>query len=276
MCAFCNSTFIWDAKWRKREPESIVEELEFLINNYGKKIVIFADNSFNIDLKRVDRFCDLMIEKELKVLWSTSVRADIITPETAKKMKAAGCYNVAVGVESANNEVLKKMNKQTTIEKTTEGIKIFREAGIEVLCQFVIGSPGDTFDTVKESIEYAKESECDYINFYSVLPFKRTPQWDFVMENGNMVTKKIHEFHSINPRIVFDTKEFTYDERLEAINIAKREGFYSNKDKRNWLFDVAKEVSRKIQTMLPEEMGERIYLLLKSIYKIRIVKKNNL
>ncbi len=276
MCSFCNSTFIWDAKWRKREPESVVSELEHLSQNYGKKIVVFADNSFNIDLKRVDQFCELLVEKEIKILWSTSVRADIITEHTANKMKGAGCYNVAIGVESANNDILKKMNKQTTIEKLTEGIKIFRDAGIEVLCQFVIGSPGDTFETVKESIDYAKESECDYVNFYSVLPFKRTPQWDYVLKNGKLATQKIHEFHSINPRIVFETPDFSYNERLETINLAKKEGFYSNKDKKNWLFDVAKETSRKIQTMLPEATGERLYLILKSIYKIKIFKKNNL
>ncbi len=275
-CDFCNSTFIWDVKWRKRKPEKIIEELEFLLQKYGKKIVVFADNSFNIDLERVNEFCDLLIMKDLKILWSTSVRADIINRETAVKMKAAGCYNVAVGVESANNEVLRKMNKQTTIEKVTEGVKIFKNAGIEVLCQFVIGSQGDTLETVKESIEYAKQSDCDYVNFYSVLPFKRTPQWDFVVENGNLATEKIHEFHSINPRIVFDTPNFSYEERLEAIKLAKKEGFYSNKDKKNWLFDVAKETSRKIQTLLPGELGEKLYLILKSIYKIRFVKKNNL
>lgn len=275
LCAFCNATFIWSENWRKRSAENLVEEIDHLIKNYGKKILIFADNSFNIDLKRVEEFCDMLIQNKTKILWSTSVRADIITQPIANKMKESGCYNVAVGIESANNELLLKMNKQSTIEKLTEGIRIFKKAGIEVLGQFVIGSPGETLETVKESLDYAKNSECDYINFYTILPFRGTPQWDFVLENGEFVTKEIHEFHSINPRIVFETPEFSYNERLEAIKIARKEGFYSNQDKKNWWFDVAKETSRKTQNLLPESIGKRLYMVLKSIYRIKIVKKHN-
>jgi len=275
LCSFCNSTFIWSGKWRKRSTKSTIEEINYLIKNFGKKIMIFADNSFNIDLKRVEEFCELLIQNKTKILWSTSVRPDIITQPIAKKMKEAGCYNVAVGIESANNELLSKMNKQATIERITEGVDIFKKAGIEVLGQFVIGSPGETFEDVKESLDYAKNSKCDYVNFYSVLPFKGTPQWDYVANNGKLATTKIHNFHSINPRIVFETPEFSYDDRLKAIKMAKKEGFYSNQDKKNWWFDVAKETSRKMQTMLPESVGERLYMILKSIYKIKAVKKKN-
>lgn len=275
-CAFCNSTSIWTGSWRKRSPENMLAEIEYLIENFGKKIFVFGDNSFNIDMDRVEKFCDLLIAKDLKILWSASIRADKITQPLANKMRQAGCYNVAIGIESANNDILAIMNKQSTIEDITEGIKIFKKAGIEVLGQFVIGSPHDTLETVVESIDYAKNSECDFVNFYTVLPFKGTPQWDYVSEHGRFFTEVIHDFHSINPRIVFETPEFSYDDRLKAIKIAKKEGFYSNQDKKNWWFDVAKESSRKMQELLPEELGERIYLLMKSIYRMKIVKKNNI
>ena len=254
----------------------MVSEIELLLNNWGKKIFVFGDNSFNIDQQRVERFCDLLIGRNIKILWSVSLRADIMTPELADKMKEAGCYNVAIGIESANNEILSRSNKGTTSEKITEGIKMMKNAGIEVLSQFVIGSPYDTLETVKQSIEYAKTSGCDYTNFYTVLPFKGTPQWEYVKEHGTFFTDEIHDFHTINPRIVFETPEFPYKDRLEAIRLVKKHGFYSNKDKKSWLFDTAKETSRKIQSLLPEAAGEKLYLLLKSIYKLRVVKKNNI
>lgn len=274
-CAFCNSTSIWSGNWRKRSAEMIKQEIDHLIENYGKKIFIFGDNSFNIDNNRVEEFCDLLIASKTRILWSASIRADNIFQDLADKMKLAGCYNVAIGVESANNNILTKINKKTTIEEISEGIKIFKKAGIEVLGQFVIGSPYDTLQTVEESIDWAKNSDCDYVNFYSVLPFKGTPQWDYIAENGRFYTKVIHDFHSIKPRIVFDTPEFSYDDRLKAINRAKKEGFYSNQDKKNWWFDVAKESSRKMQNMLPDAVGEKLYMLLKSIYRIKMVRKNN-
>lgn len=275
-CAWCNSSSIWDQTCRTIDPENMIKEVEFLVGKYGKKIFVFGDNSFNVDLKRVEMFCDLLLEKNIDILWSVSLRADIMSPEIARKMKKAGCYNVSIGIESANNEMLKRIGKGTTIEKISEGIRMLKDAGIEIMSQYVIGSPGETLETVKESIAFAKQSGCDYTNFYMVLPYKGTRQWDYTEECGTFVTKDIHHFHSINPRIVFETPEFPYKDRLTAIKLVKKEGFYSNKDKKNWMFDVAKETSRKIQEMLPKEVGESVYLLLKSIYRLKVVKKNNL
>lgn len=274
-CAWCNSSSLWNRTYRARDPEKVVEEIEFLVSTYGKKIFVFGDNSFNIDLHRVERFCDLLISRKLKILWSISLRADIMTQEMAFKMKEAGCYNVAVGIESANNNILSKINKSTTIGQITEGIRMMKKAGIEVLAQYVIGNPYDTLETVKESIEYARNSEADYSNFYTVLPFRGTAQWDYVLNHGKLYTTEIHDFHTINPRIVFETPEFPYKDRLEAIRLAKKEGFYSNKDKKSWLFDFAKETSRKIQKLLPETAGERLYLALKSVYRLKMIKKHN-
>lgn len=275
-CSWCNSSSIWNRTYRTRDAASMVGEIELLLSKYGKKIFVFGDNSFNIDLNRVESFCDLLISRNIKILWSISLRADIMTRELAFKMKEAGCYNVSIGIESASNEILSRIGKSTTIEKISAGIKMVKDAGIEVLSQFVIGNPGDTLETVRQSIEYAKTSGCDYTNFYTVLPFKGTSQWDYVMKHGTFFTRVIHDFHTIHPRIVFETPEFPHKDRLEAIRLARKSGFYSNQDKKSWWFDVAKETSRKIQKMLPETAGERIFMLLKSIYRLRIVKKNNL
>lgn len=275
-CSWCNSSSIWGRHYREMSAERVVKELEHLVCTYGKKIFVFGDNTFNAELKRVDAFCDLLLEKKLDILWSISLRPDILTAEIAQKMKKAGCYNVSVGIESANNQILKNMGKGTTIEKITAGIKLLKDAGIEIMSQYVIGSPGETLDTIRESIAFAKQSGCDYTNFYSVLPFKGTTQWDYVKTHGTFLTEKIHKFHSINPRVVFETPEFSFEDRLEAIRLVRKEGFYSNKDKKNWWFDFAKDVGRKIQLMLPKETGERVYLLLKSIYRLKVVKKHNL
>ena len=274
-CVWCNSSSLWDQTQRAMSPEKMIKEIEFLIKNYGKKIFVFGDNSFNANLKRVEEFCNLLIEKDIQILWSISLRADILTQEIAHKMKKAGCYNVAIGIESANKEILSRMNKSTSIENITAGIKMLKEARIEIMSQYVIGSPGETLDTVKESIAFAKQSGCDYTNFYMVLPYKGTAQWDYVKEHGNFYTEHIHDFHSINPRIVFETPEFQYEDRLEAIRLVKKEGFYSNQDKKNWMFDLAKDTSRKIRYILPESIGDKVYMVLKSIYKLKIVKKNN-
>ena len=249
-CSFCNSTSIWQNKWRKRSAENLVAEIEFLINRYKNKTFCFSDNSFNIDMDRVNEFCELIIKKKIDILWSTPVRVENINPELAYKMKKAGCYNVGIGIESANNNILANLGKSTNIEKISEGISIFKKANIEVLGQFVIGSPGDTLDTVKESLNYAKNSELNFVMFYSVLPFKGTPQWDFIEKNGNFYSKIIHNYHSVRPRIVFDTPEFSYNERLEAIKLATNAGYYSDSNNRNSFFDIARDSVKWIQNYL--------------------------
>lgn len=274
-CAWCNSSSIWDHSHRSTSPENMLNEVEFLIRNYGKKIFVFGDNSFNVDLERVEAFCDLLLEKSINILWSVSLRADIMTQDIAHKMKKAGCYNVSIGIESANNYILEKIGKGTNIDKITTGIKMLKNAGIEIMSQYVMGSPFETLENIKESIEYAKQSGCDYTNFYAILPYKGTAQWEYIKEHGTFFSEHIHDYHSMEPRIVFETPEFNYDDRLAAIKLVKKLGYYSNQDKKNWMFDFAKETSRKIQNLLPETIGERLYLILKSIYRLKVVKKNN-
>jgi anaerobic magnesium-protoporphyrin IX monomethyl ester cyclase len=275
-CAWCNSSSLWGHSFRQRGTANVVEEIESLLEKYGKKIFVFGDNSFNIDLNWVEEFCDLLMAKKIKILWSVSLRADIMTQALAFKMKEAGCYNAAIGIESANDGILGHMGKATDIAKIKSGINMLKKAGIEVLSQFVIGSPHDTLETVTESIEFAKSSGCDYSNFYTVLPFKGTAQWEYVEKHGTFLAGHIHDFHSMVPKIVFETPEFPYKDRVEAIRLAKKEGFYSNKDKKSWLFDVAKETARQIQQILPATTGERIYMALKSVYQLKLVKKNNI
>lgn len=272
-CVFCNSSSIWLGKWRKREPEKVVEEMEYLIKNFKKKTFFINDNSFNIDLKRVEGFCNTILDKKLKFLWSTAVRAEIITLEIARLMKKSGCYNVGIGIESANNQILETMQKKNTIEAVQKGIRIFKEAGIEVLGQFVIGSPGDTLETVTESIEFAKKSGLDFVMFYSILPYKTTPQWDYVLNHGKLYNKKIHEYHTLKPRIVFETPEFPYIDRLKAIQLAKQKGYYSDSNDRNVFFDLGKDLASKIQQVLPSGISGKLYIIMKNIYR-KIIWKN--
>lgn len=266
-CSFCNSSSIWQNRWRARSPENIVDEIEYVIKEYRNKTFSFNDNSFNINMERVEKFCDLILERKVKILWSTPVRVEKITPELAKKMKKAGCYNVGIGIESANNKVLASMGKQITIEEITQGIEIFTSAGIEVLGQFVIGSPDDNLDSVKESLLYAKKSHLDFVMFYSILPYKGTPQWDYVKNNGTFYTETIHNFHSIKPRIVFETSEFTYTQRLDAIKLATEAGYYCDSNDRDDFYDFGRSLIKYIQMYLPVEISNRLYLLGKHIYR---------
>ena len=269
-CVFCNSHSIWTNKWRKRSAENIIAEVEYLFKNYSMKSFVFNDDSFNIDLGRVEKICDYLIEKKTGIIWTTSVRIDRISEGIARKMKQAGCYNVSIGIESANNEVLKLMSKSNTREKIYEGIQIFRGAGVDVMGQFMIGNPGDTLDTIKESIEYAKTSNLNGVEFYTALPYKDTQLWDYVTTHGRFLTDKpVWEYHTINPRIIFDTPEFPYEDRIKAVDLAIKNGFYHalSTDKRNIVLDLGKGIAKLAQFIFKGRLGNSIYLFLRSVYR---------
>ncbi len=269
-CVFCNSSSLWTNKWRKRSPENIISEIKFLLKNYGQKTLVFNDDSFNIDAKRVLQFCNLLIEEKLDILWSTSIRVDLLTQEIADAMHHSGCYNVSIGIESANNEVLKRMNKHTTTEKIYGGIQILRQAGIDVMGQFMIGNPGDTLESVKESIEFAKTSNLTGIEFYTALPYRDSLLWDFVQSHGKLLTDtEPYTYHNISPRIIFETPKFTYEDRLKAIELATKNGFYHalTHDEKNWLVDGGRIVAKKIQKIAKGNLGNKIYLGLRKAYR---------
>ncbi|MCP4551276.1 MAG: radical SAM protein [Bacteroidetes bacterium] len=268
-CVFCNSSSLWTNKWRKRSPENIIAEIKFLLQNYGQKTLVFNDDSFNIDAKRVFRFCNLLIEEKLGILWSTSIRVDLVTQEVANIMYRSGCYNVSIGIESANNEVLKLMKKHTTKEKTYDGIQILRKAGIDVMGQFMIGNPGDTLKSIKESIEFANNSNLTGVEFYTALPYRDSLLWDFVEKHGKLLTEaESYTYHNINPRIIYETSEFTYKDQLEAIDIATKNGYYYalTHDEKKWLVDSGRVIAQIFQKILKGKWGNQIYLGLRKAY----------
>lgn len=269
-CVFCNSATLWSRRWRSRSPESIVDEMEFLISNFGRKTFIFNDDSFNIDKNRTIRICELILEKKLNIIWSVPVRIDLITPEMATWMKRAGCYSVSVGIESADNEVLKLMNKQNTIEKIREGIEILKEAGIQLTGQFMIGNPGDTLETIKKSIEFAKASGLHQVEFYTALPYKGSGLWDFVNKKARLLTQvEPCHYHELNPRIIFETDEFPAEDRLKAIELAISNGFYHalSTDKKTQLLDFGKKTAQFIQKIVPGRFSNTVYLKMRKIYQ---------
>jgi anaerobic magnesium-protoporphyrin IX monomethyl ester cyclase len=269
-CVFCNSTTLWSRKWRSRKAEKIVEEMQYLIEHYGRKTFVFNDDSFNIDKKRTLQICETIISKKLDILWTVPIRVDLISTEIADKMKQAGCYSVSIGIESANNEVLRRMNKSNTIEKIKAGIEILKASGMHVTGQFMIGNPGDTLETIRESVEFAKSSGLQLVEFYTALPYKGSGLWQFVNEHAKMLTdKEPYHYHEINPRIVFETPEFPYQQRLEAIQLAVENGYYTalSTDHKSFLLDFGKKIAQLLQKMTSGKTGNKIYLKMREIYR---------
>lgn len=267
-CTFCATTQIWEEKWRKRSAENVVDEVIYLIRKYGAKPVDFHDACFNTDIKRVEKICDLFIEKKVKVPWTIrGFRADILNENIAKKMRKAGCAFVAIGIESANNEMLIRIGKKETKEEIADGIRILRSSGIDVLGQFMIGNPGETLEMVKESLKFSQESCLSSVVFGTAVPFPKTDLWDYIKKHGRfLIEPDCTRFGEIYPRVLFETPEFTEKERLEAIELARDAGVLAGEEYQNNIRkDVKNFVIGVIFKYFPGWISFQLYFLLRKL-----------
>jgi len=269
-CSFCAASQIWGRKWRPRSPKNIIEEIKYILKEFGTYPIDFHDDSFNIDLKRVDTLCDEFLRNNIKVPWGVrGFRVDRINDQIAAKMHRAGCTHLAIGIESANPQILKRIGKRETVEEIANGIKILRSASIKVTGQFMIGNQGETLETVKESIEFAKKNLSKAF-FGTAVPFPKTGLWDYVKEHGHfLVDVDCSEFESIYPRIIFETPEFSTQQRLQAIQLVKQAGFPcagEHEEKKSHLRSLRNKIIYKyLFKFMPSAISIRIYSLLRRL-----------
>jgi radical SAM superfamily enzyme YgiQ (UPF0313 family) len=172
-CTFCVGHKMVGRKPRFRDIKLCVDEIEEIAYGYGFKRVNVVDDLLTINHKRVFAFCDELLERGIKVEWTAFSRVDTVTKELLSKMKEAGCCFICYGVESGNQRILDLAKKRTNLEKIRKGIALTNEAGIDSLSSFIMGLPGETRETAKESLEFGK-SLGNLYGFHILSPYPGT------------------------------------------------------------------------------------------------------
>jgi len=240
-CVFCASTRFYGQKWRPRSAENVVEEVNHLYQNYGKIGLSgfnFADDNFLAKPDRVIKICDLLIEKGLSHLkWICEARVDSAEEMLYSKMYNAGCRALAFGIESGNEKVLKASRKGVTKDMVRNAVKIAKSVGFKIWGYFLFGLPGDTDETMKETIEFAKELDLDINAFHPVFMYPGTELGDeqsidwlsFIIEEeldaGAGHQNNISLFHPCVPTYADRGKMYT------IMNHVRREGIEGVKKK---------------------------------------------
>lgn len=224
-CVFCSSSAFWK-RVRARSSENVVAELEFLKKQYDIKYVNFLDDTIVLTAKRMTDICNLMLEKKLDINWSCYARVTHITPELVALMKKAGCRFVQFGVESGNQEVLKKIQKNITLDEVRRAVKITKEAGLKVMCDFMIGLPGDTRETIQQTIDFAKEISPNFAFFSMLTPFPGTPLYEEYLREGKLKKGYIWKNMSLHERTTFGTAELSSEELQKLYAGAHRQFYY--------------------------------------------------
>jgi radical SAM superfamily enzyme YgiQ (UPF0313 family) len=173
-CKFCASPGFWKQKLRFRSPENVINEIEYLVKNFGVKEIHFEDDNLTFDRRHVTRICELIIERGIKISWATpnGVRADKVDEELLRLMKRAGCYYIVFGVESGNQEILNSIHKAETLADIERAVNLAHKLGIMTQGFFILGLPGETEQTIRNSVGFAKKIPLDRAQFliFDLLP----------------------------------------------------------------------------------------------------------
>jgi anaerobic magnesium-protoporphyrin IX monomethyl ester cyclase len=162
-CTFCGAKTTWTRKFRARSPENVVAEMEEVLARFHIPNFFISDDLFTLNRKRVMAICELILTRELQVTWTCLSRVNTVDAEMLALMKRAGCYLISYGLESGSQKVLDQLDKGTTIEHGVKAVEMTKAAGIKVFGSFMIGSPGETAETVDETIRYIRTLDLDEI-----------------------------------------------------------------------------------------------------------------
>lgn len=173
-CKFCASNNFYNKKVRFRSAENVVNEIKLLYEKYGVREIQFVDDNLTLKRDHVEKICELILLNNIKIAFScpNGLRADKIDDPLVKLMKRAGFYFCSLGIESANANILKNIDKRETIGTVQEAIHILRRNGITTQGYFIFGLPGETKESLDETIRFALSSGIDRAHFwiFDVLP----------------------------------------------------------------------------------------------------------
>ena len=162
-CDFCSKP-IFGNKVRFRDLDKIFEEIED-IRSYGYDTLWIADDLFTYDPGFLKRFCQRLIDKKWNLNWSCLSRVDGITDEMVSLMKKSGCYKAYLGIESGNNRILELMNKKTTVDGIRKGVDVFKRNGVNCAGFFIVGYPGETIQTIEETLAFSLSLDLEESSF---------------------------------------------------------------------------------------------------------------
>ncbi len=182
-CRFCIKHVSYGQSVRFRSPAHVMAELEMLVALGVRSVNMYAD-LFTVSREQVIELCELILQRGLRLDWTCNSRVDFVDAEMLQQMSRAGCRWISWGIESANPEILRRCHKGISPDQVTQALHWARQAGIRNWGYFIIGLPGETEQTIRETIAFAKQLPLDLVLFHIAAPYPGSPLFFEVIEQG--------------------------------------------------------------------------------------------
>lgn len=213
--------------FRHRSPENVVEEFRYIKENFPQvKEIFIEDDTFTVNRKYCQDVCKLLIKEGIRMTWTANSRADI-DYETLRLMKKAGCRLLCIGVESGNQRILDNINKRLKLQQVQEFMKNARKTKILIHACFMVGNPGETKQTMKETLEFAKKLRPDTAQFFPLMVYPGTEAYDWAKEHGYLTTTDYSKWITENGlhNCIISTPVLSNKELVDFCDYARR-SFY--------------------------------------------------
>lgn len=222
-CTFCGAKKALGKGYRKRSPESVLEELKLLYDRHHIRDLLIGDSTFNLDQEWVAQICEGMLDMQRPFIWGCNMRADRVDKEVLKLMRKSGCERVFIGVESADNRMLKNMRKGESIEKIEEGILAMIEVGLTPDMGYILGMPGETEESLQKTISFAKKFKKSIPTFTIAAPYPGTEFYEQAKKEG-FIVKDWSKFDSYS--IAYIPEGLTREKLSHYYRMALRSTYY--------------------------------------------------
>ncbi len=168
-CVFCSAASFWKRKWRARSPGNVVGEIEWLYKSYGVRNFAFFDDNFTVNKGRAIEICSEIIKRDLDIHWVASSHVSHIDEELLHWMKRSGCFRIDFGIESGSPVVLKNINKGQTVDRIEHTFRLVHAAHIKPRAYLMVGCPGETEETIDETLLLMKKIKPYYSRTAEIL-----------------------------------------------------------------------------------------------------------
>lgn len=172
-CNYCYHLF-GRGTYRYRSAKNVIGEMEILVDRYGVDFIGFVDDNMMASKKWLFKFCDELEKKKLPITWGCHGRVTSAEPEILERMAEVGCVWIGYGIESGSQQILDAMNKKASVEQAKTAIRNTRTSGIYPNTTFIFGYPGETAETIQETIDFKREIGIECGSFFAT-PYPGTP-----------------------------------------------------------------------------------------------------
>jgi len=190
LCTFCDVFSVWGRSVRFRSAGSVVDEMEYNKERFGIEEIVFKDSTFTLNYKWLDTVLSEMEKRNTQISWICNTRVDRVNREMLERMRDNGMRNITYGIESGNQDILDSLKKRITIEQTEEAMRITNELGILASAYFMVGNPGETPETAKQSLDLAMRIPATFVDVSVVIAFPGTETYDVAIEKGYLKDPK--------------------------------------------------------------------------------------